>query len=61
MHGDEALKTHFIKDKTINIVYTKRQVILFVKAFAKIFLKKHKSIVFLLSNITQHYSIQGQC
>ena len=43
------------------IVYTKRQVILLIKTFAKISPKNHKSIVLLLSNISQHYSIQGQC
>ena len=64
IHGDEALKTHCvqpIKDKTTYIVITKIQVILLVKTFAKISQKNDKSIVFLLANISQHYSIQGQC
>ena len=66
IHVGEALKTHcvqLIKDKTTYIVFTKRQVILLAKTFAKISPKNHKSIFFLLSNIhvSQHYSIQGQC
>ena len=39
IHVDKALKTHcvqLIKDKTTYIVFTKRQVILLVKTFAKI-------------------------
>ena len=39
IHGDEALKAHclqLMKDKTTYIVFTKRQVILLVKTFARI-------------------------
>ena len=59
IHG--AFKAHcvqLIKDKTTYIVFTKRQVILLAKTFAK---KTQKSIVLLISNISHHYSIQGQC
>ena len=43
IHVDEALKTHcvqFIKDKITYVGFTKRQVILLVKTFAKISPKK---------------------
>ena len=49
IHGDEALKAHclqLIKDKTTYIVFTKRQVILLVKTFARISKKKSQEYSF---------------